>query len=133
MQLSLSRNKNILLRMLSILMALLILIIPVLTPFAGAAVVETLIAKYGVEILATILVGSGIGFASSDGARAAAAGCWDWMSTNATSAWNTIKAWSIKALENPGIVSNSGVRMTASLWNGNRQTQLRLPCPQYPC
>lgn len=90
---------------------------PILVPMAHATVVETLIAKYGVEILATILVGSGIGFASSDGARATAAGCWDWMEMNATSAWNTIKAWSIKALENPGIVSNSGVRMTTSLWN----------------
>lgn len=44
-------------RVLCLIFSFLIFPMPILVPMAHATVVETLIAKYGVEILATILVG----------------------------------------------------------------------------
>lgn len=105
-------------RILCVLLAFLMVFTACFMPMAKAAVVETIIAKYGVEILATILIGSGIGFASSDNARSAAAGCYEWISTNAPAAFQELTKWAGVITGNPAtLLSTSvGVKFSESFW-----------------
>lgn len=106
-------------RILCVLLAFLMVFTACFMPMAKAAVVETIIAKYGVEILATILIGSGIGFASSDNARSAAAGCYEWISTNAPAAFQELTKWAGVITGNPATLLSTGVgvKFSESFWD----------------
>lgn len=93
---------------------LLILIMPVFIPAAQAVVIESAVLYGAYELIAAMLIGGGVVYATSDDARSAAAQVYDWLATNASAALEKINFWVAQAIV--GGVS-TGIRVSKDIWD----------------
>ena len=93
---------------------LLILIMPVFIPAAQAVVIESAVLYGAYELIAAMLIGGGVVYATSDDARSAAAQVYDWLATNASAALDKINFWVAQAIV--GGVS-TGIRVSQDIWD----------------
>lgn len=93
---------------------LLILIMPVFIPAAQAVVVESAVLYGAYELIAAMLIGGGVVYATSDDARSAAAQVYDWLASNASAALEKINFWVAQAIV--GGVS-TGIRVSKDIWD----------------
>lgn len=107
-------KRNIFFRFVALLLMLLILIMPVFIPAAQAVVVESAVLYGAYELIAAMLIGGGVVYATSDDARSAAAQIYDWLASNASAALDKINFWVAQAIV--GGVS-TGIRVSKDIWD----------------
>ena len=107
-------KRNIFFRFVALLLMLLILVMPVFIPAAQAVVVESAVLYGAYELIAAMLIGGGVVYATSDDARSAAAQVYDWLASNASAALDKINFWVAQAIV--GGVS-TGIRVSQDIWD----------------
>lgn len=107
-------KRNIFFRFVALLLMLLILIMPVFIPAAQAVVVESAVLYGAYELIAAMLIGGGVVYATSDDARSAAAQVYDWLASNASAVLDKINFWVAQAIV--GGVS-TGIRVSQDIWD----------------
>lgn len=101
-------------RVLCLLLIACVLCCSCLMPYAQAVVVESAVLYGAYELIAAMLIGGGVVYATSDDARSAAAQVYDWLATNASAALDKINFWVAQAIV--GGVS-TGIRVSKDIWD----------------
>ena len=101
-------------RVLCLLLIACVLCCSCLMPYAQAVVVESAVFYGAYELIAAMLIGGGVVYATSDDARSAAAQVYDWLATNASAALDKINFWVAQAIV--GGVS-TGIRVSQDIWD----------------
>lgn len=110
--------RNLLFRFLSFFLVLLLLVLPILMPYAQGIVVESAIAYGSVEIISAILIGCGIVVANADNIRDIAYEVYVWLGDHASAALDTIGTWVRQKITS---IVDCGVRVSADLVDLIRQ------------
>ena len=101
-------------RVLCLLLIACVLCCSCLMPYAQAVVVESAVLYGAYELIAAMLIGGGVVYATSDDARSAAAQVYDWLASNASAALDKINFWVTQAIV--GGVS-TGIRVSKDIWD----------------
>ena len=101
-------------RVLCLLLIACVLCFSCLMPYAQAVVVESAVLYGAYELIAAMLIGGGVVYATSDDARSAAAQVYDWLASNASAALEKINFWVAQAIV--GGVS-TGIRVSKDIWD----------------
>lgn len=107
-------RRSLPLRVLCLLLIACVLCCSCLMPYAQAVVIAGAAAYGAVELIAAMLIGGGVVYASSDDARSAAAQVYDWVATNASAALDKINFWVAQAIVS-GV--STGIRVSQDVWD----------------
>lgn len=105
-------GKSMLKRILCMILLLILAIMPIMIPAAQAVLVEAATLKV-VEIIATVIIGSGFVFRAVEDARAAAGQIWDWLQTNRADVATFFRTWAEKYTGLDKI--NAGIRVSGQV------------------
>lgn len=105
-------GKSMLKRILCMILLLILAIMPIMIPAAQAVLVEAATLKV-VEIIATVIIGSGFVFRFVEDARAAAGQIWDWLQTNRADVATFFRTWAEKYTGLDKI--NAGIRVSGQV------------------
>ena len=110
------QGKRILMRLLSFVLMIFIAIMPIMIPAAQAVVIEAMVTKYAVEIIAGILIAGGLVVAGSPEVYQIAQSYYDWVSKSAASIRDTIWGWAKNILDGGLDIAKTAIRVSADLW-----------------